>query len=185
MVMLDEPLGAHQGGSVAAPVFNLVAQVALGDFLVQPDEKGFREALISLSNKYESKATEEDSVTGDVIAQVQPEPSPTVTPEPRTQTAPNNAKPKAPELNVSANPAPSELAARRTPPKPTPTPAPKPSGPTSVMPDVRGRGLRAVTQVCTQLNLNPKLMGSGVAFRQTPAPGARVRPGEDCKVEFQ
>jgi hypothetical protein len=54
-----------------------------------------------------------------------------------------------------------------------------------MMPDVRGRGLRAVVQACTQLNLNVKLVGSGIAVRQTPAPGARVRAGDDCKVEFQ
>lgn len=185
VVMLDEPIGAHQGGSVAAPVFNMVAQVALGDFLVQPDDKSFREALVSLSSKYESKLTEEETGTGDVIAQSQPEPLPTVTPEPRVQATPNQPGPQKPELNVSANLAPTELTPRRVPPKPTPTPAPKQSGPASVMPDLRGRGLRAVAQVCTQLNLNPRLMGSGIAVRQTPAPGVRVRPGEDCKVEFQ
>lgn len=188
IVMLDEPMGAHQGGSVAAPVFNLVAQVALGDFVVPPDDKGFREALVALSNKYESKAAEEDSNETTLIAQTPPEPPPiqaVVTPETRRQATPAAAGVARPELNVSANLSPSELAARRAPPKPSPTPAPKPSGPTSVMPDVRGRGLRAVVQACTQLNLNLKLIGSGVAVRQTPAPGARVRIGDDCKVEFQ
>jgi hypothetical protein len=53
------------------------------------------------------------------------------------------------------------------------------------MPDVRGRGVRAVIQACTQVNLPVKISGSGVAVRQTPSPGARIRPGDDCKVEFQ
>jgi hypothetical protein len=175
---------------VAAPVFNLIAQVALSDFVVQPDDKGFREALVALSNKYESKAAEENG-EATLIAQSQTDPPPTVTPEARVQATPNAASDARqgvqvlPGLNASANLAPSELTARRTLPRPSPTPAPKPSGPTSVMPDVRGRGLRAVVQACTQLNLNLKLMGSGIAIRQTPAPGARVRAGDDCKVEFQ
>lgn len=187
VVMLDEPQGAHQGGSVAAPVFNLVAQVALGDFVVPPDEKGFREALVALSNKYESKAAEEDAPDADLIARSQPEAPPVATPEVNSQATPSASNNPRPNVNVSSNLAPSELAARRSPPKPspTPTPAPKLMGPTSVMPDVRGRGVRAVVQACTQLNLNVKLIGSGVAVRQTPAAGARVRAGDDCKVEFQ
>lgn len=187
VVMLDEPQGAHQGGSVAAPVFNLVAQVALGDFVVQPDEKGFREALVALSNKYESKAAEEDAPDADLIAQAKPETQTAATPEMKSLATPNANNGPRPSVNVSSNLAPSELTARRPLPKlsPTPTPAPKLTGPTSVMPDVRGRGIRAVVQACTQLNLNVKLIGSGVAFRQTPAAGARVRAGDDCKVEFQ
>ena len=53
------------------------------------------------------------------------------------------------------------------------------------MPDFRGRGVRAVTQACAQMNLVISLNGSGLAFRQSPAAGAKVRAGETCKVEFQ
>ncbi|HEY6403949.1 MAG TPA: PASTA domain-containing protein, partial [Blastocatellia bacterium] len=54
-----------------------------------------------------------------------------------------------------------------------------------VMPDFRGRGVRAVTQACAQMKLTISLHGSGTAFRQSPAAGTRVRAGETCKVEFQ
>jgi hypothetical protein len=54
-----------------------------------------------------------------------------------------------------------------------------------VMPDFRGRGMRAVTQACAQMNLVISLQGSGMAFRQAPAAGSKVRAGETCKVEFQ
>lgn len=193
VVMLDEPVGAHQGGSVAAPIFNLIAQVALGDFLVQPDEKGFREALVALSNKYEATLAEEEGAEAALIAQAQPIEQPAATPEVTVGATPVAGGKVRAGVNVSSNLGPSELAARRAPPNspPTPAPGPKPSGPTSpsgptnMMPDVRGRGLRAVVQACTQLNLNVKLVGSGIAVRQTPAPGARVRAGDDCKVEFQ
>jgi len=187
VVMLDEPQGAaHQGGSVAAPVFNLIAQTALGDFVVQPDDQGFRAALTALSSKYESKAAEEENKEGIVIAQAQPEVQTTPTPQPKGQATPAAANSLRPGVNVSANIAPSELANRSQPQaKASPTPTPRAAGPTSIMPDVRGRGVRAVIQACTQLNLNVKLSGTGVAVRQMPSAGARVRPGDDCKVEFQ
>jgi hypothetical protein len=54
-----------------------------------------------------------------------------------------------------------------------------------VMPDFRGRGVRAVTQACAQMNLVISLNGSGLAFRQSPPAGAKVRAGETCKVQFQ
>jgi cell division protein FtsI (penicillin-binding protein 3) len=189
VVMLDEPQGsAHQGGSVAAPVFNMIAQTALGDFVVQPDEKGFRDALAALSNKYESKIAEDDAREAAAVAQAQPEqqttPAPQIENRAKNQTTPTVAGSIKHGVNVSANIAPSELA-RRSPPQTKPTPAPNPITPGSVMPDVRGRGVRAVIQACTQVNLPVKLSGSGVAVRQTPAPGARIRPGDDCKVEFQ
>jgi PASTA domain len=53
------------------------------------------------------------------------------------------------------------------------------------MPDFRGRGVRAVTQACAQMNLVISVHGSGLAFRQSPAAGSKVRAGETCKVAFQ
>ena len=38
--------------------------------------------------------------------------------------------------------------------------------------------MRAVTQACAQMNLVISLHGSGLAFRQSPAAGAKVRAGE-------
>jgi cell division protein FtsI (penicillin-binding protein 3) len=54
-----------------------------------------------------------------------------------------------------------------------------------VMPDFHGRGVRAVMRACADLDLKLKVIGSGLAARQVPAPGARVKPGEICQVEFQ
>src|SRR5262249_8308767 len=54
-----------------------------------------------------------------------------------------------------------------------------------VMPDFRGRGVRAVTQACAQMNLVIRMHGSGLAYRQSPAAGSKVRAGETCKVDFQ
>jgi cell division protein FtsI/penicillin-binding protein 2 len=61
VVMIDEPSGQHYGGIIAAPVFNLIAEAALGDFAVPPDDEGFRQALADLSQKY-AKNNEESAV---------------------------------------------------------------------------------------------------------------------------
>src|SRR5262249_38670181 len=61
IVMIDEPQGKHQGGSVAAPVFNLIAEAALGDYAIPPDDKAFRDSLAALSKKYESQSEDGES----------------------------------------------------------------------------------------------------------------------------
>lgn len=177
VVMVDEPVGAHQGGSVSAPVFNMIAQIALGDFAIPPDAKGFHEALAALSDRYEAKAAEDEANEDKLEQNVAPSQPETVAALPAPQTS-------ASREMLSQNIAPN--AARKQ--KPTPTPQPKqalPSGPSAMMPDLRGKGLRSVIQACSQLSLNVRPKGSGVVVKQWPAPGARVRAGEDCKVEFQ
>lgn len=177
VVMVDEPVGAHQGGSVAAPIFNMIAQIALGDFVVPPDAKGYREALLALSDKYESETAEDEANEDKLIAQVLPEAQP---------TSPPNGKDGGAGVTVSPNLKPDrDHSQSQSKPSPTPAQMLSPGGPTFVMPDIRGRGIRAVVQACNQLSLNVKLVGTGVAVKQMPAPGTRVRPGEDCKVEFQ
>ena len=146
IVMLDEPVGLYHGGSVAAPIFNLIAEAALGDYVVTPDDNEFRAALVNLSKKYEAEAD-------------------------------------PPEINRSAtNVSPNVLPTARV----TQAASKKPLAPSyGIMPDFNGRGVRAVMRACAELELNVKLQGSGVAVRQMPAPGTRIRPGDDCKVEFQ
>lgn len=51
IVMIDEPKGNYYGGVVAAPVFNLIAEAALGDFAVPPDEQDFRKALADVTKQ--------------------------------------------------------------------------------------------------------------------------------------
>ncbi|MCI0387444.1 MAG: transpeptidase family protein [Acidobacteria bacterium] len=135
VVMIDEPQGKHQGGSVAAPVFNLIAEAALGDYVIPPDDKAFRDALTALSKKYESEPEDGEAQDGNPLLK--------------------------PAIEI------------------------KPAAPVFVMPNFRGRGVRAVTQACAQMNLVISLHGAGLAVRQSPDAGAKVRAGETCKVEFQ
>jgi hypothetical protein len=144
VVMIDEPIGNHQGGSVAAPVFNLIAEAALGDYVIPPDDKSFRDSLTALSKEYESQSKDGED--------------------------------RGSEIEAVSN----LHSVIRNPQSVIPDGAQA-----FVMPDFRGRGVRAVTQACAQMNLVISLHGSGLAFRQSPAAGAKVRAGETCKVEFQ
>jgi cell division protein FtsI/penicillin-binding protein 2 len=155
VVMVDEPAGAHQGGSVSAPVFNMIAQIALGDFAIPPDAKGFRDALAALSDRYEAKAAEDEA------NETKLEPNIALT-QPETMNALPSPQAAAPREMLSQNIAPD---AGRKQPKPTTTPKPNapsvPSGPSAMMPDLRGKGLRSVIQACSQLSLNVRPTGSG------------------------
>jgi cell division protein FtsI (penicillin-binding protein 3) len=53
IVMIDEPIGQYYGSVVAAPVFSLIAEAALGDFAVPPDNQKFRESIAALAKKYQ------------------------------------------------------------------------------------------------------------------------------------
>lgn len=190
IVMIDEPQGKHQGGSVAAPVFNLIAEAALGDYAIPPDDKAFRDALVALSKRYESQSSEESQSEN-------PQPNSQV--EIRQATPSGNLEETNAGTNKNSNhrptPRSAEVSENLSPligrPKATPSTPPSQnsslndSGPAYVMPDFRGRGVRAVTQACAQMNLALSLRGSGLAVRQSPSPGTRVRAGETCKVEFQ
>jgi len=210
VVMIDEPLGKHQGGSVAAPVFNLIAEAALGDYAIPPDDKAFRDSLAALSKKYESESEDGGSRDGNPLPPPAIEIKPAA-PESKPATAPGSAtgardgaiaqldradrksnerlgkrseSPKS--LGLSENISPLTRNLKATPSNSPPqNSSPNDSAPGFVMPDFRGRGVRAVTQACAQMNLVISLHGSGLAVRQFPAAGARVRAGETCKVEFQ
>ncbi|HEX2490952.1 MAG TPA: penicillin-binding protein [Blastocatellia bacterium] len=149
VVMVDEPQGNHQGGSVAAPVFNLIAEAALGDYVIPPDDKAFRDSLAALSKEYESEGGEgrESEIEGQG----------------------QEIEGQGSKVGAVNNLRTSVLDGAQV----------------FVMPDFRGRGVRAVTQACAHMNLVISLNGSGLAFRQSPAAGAKVRAGETCKVQFQ
>jgi cell division protein FtsI (penicillin-binding protein 3) len=128
IVAIDEPIGLHQGGTVAAPIFDRIAEAALSSYAVPPDADNFRTALAKLEADYRSR-------------------------EPSAEVAPMISRALAIEPGV--------------------------------MPDLQGRNVRAVAHACATLSLKPRFDGSGFAVRQVPAPGARVKPGDLCQIEFQ
>jgi cell division protein FtsI/penicillin-binding protein 2 len=147
IVTLDEPVGLHQGGQVAAPVFNRIAEAALSDYVVPPNIAAFRERLARLEEHAREQAAKDEQAR-------QRDDSPAASNEDGSVTS-------------------SSLVVATLEIEP------------GTMPDLRGRGVRAVVRACANLDLKLKVNGSGVAVHQMPAPGARIKPGEICQVEFQ
>lgn len=50
------------------------------------------------------------------------------------------------------------------------------------VPDLRGKSMRKVIYILNNLNLKPKIEGSGIVFWQFPKPGQIVKQGIVCKV---
>lgn len=206
VVMIDEPAGgSYYGGIVAAPIFTRLAEAALGDNDIGPDDVKYRQSMQGLAQKIASGGPEITVADGDeettglpeaVVAEVAPEPA---RPEPARPDV--RKKKEEGEARVSANipGAMPEMTGKPAGPQPSQRPQARPQatpanrsaavrpddGQFQIMPDLRGRGPRTVAQACAELQLNVKLHGTGVAVSQSPAAGARIRPGEDCRVTFK
>jgi beta-lactam-binding protein with PASTA domain len=52
------------------------------------------------------------------------------------------------------------------------------------MPDLTGKTVRQVTEICVQLGVNPVLVGAGTVREQSPTAGTAVRPGASVIFHF-
>jgi len=157
LVSLDSPVGPHEGGMVAAPVFKRVAEQVLPYLDVPRD--------VPLSAKFLQTAYKK-AVAGEapdledftpVDFSAQPEQLP---------AAPADAKPKEQEATVSSV-----------------TVAVEEGGDIPI-PDFSGKTMRDVTEQCLRLGLDPVLVGSGRASIQTPAAGGKAQRGAKVTVQF-
>ncbi len=183
IVVLDTPKGAHQGGQVAAPIFNQIAQAALGDYGVLPDVEEFRQKMTEAKDALRAKSTPPAEVAPTPIKVVAtPTPSATATPKPSVKPTPT---PSAAKAKATPTPKPTPIlklpAAKSavkveaaTKPVPTKSPAAKPGN----APNVVGRSLREVASLCSQAGLKLKAVGSGTAQSQR-------RVGDTLVVEFR
>jgi len=154
LVSLDSPVGLHEGGMVAAPVFKRIAEQVL-PYLDVPRDVPLSPKLMQAAYKHpeaDDSATLEDFTPVDF--QAQPD------------------RPPAQEKNSQPEPA-----------KPSITVALDEGGDIAV-PDFRGKTMRDVTEMCLRLGLEPVLVGSGLAVDESPADGAKVRRGAKITVRF-
>jgi cell division protein FtsI/penicillin-binding protein 2 len=154
LVSLDSPVGPHEGGMVAAPVFKRIAEQVL-PYLDVPRDVPLSPKLIQAAYKHpkaDESATLEDFTPVDF--QAQPD------------------RPPAQEKNSQPEPA-----------KPSITVALDEGGDIAV-PDFRGKTMRDVTEMCLRLGLEPALVGSGLAVDESPEDGAKVRRGAKITVRF-
>ena len=155
LVSLDSPVGEHEGGQVAAPIFKRVAELVL-PYLDVPRDVPITAKLIQASYRREDLSETSDTSLDDF------------------NPADFSAQPEVHSPKPSAKPEPAP---------PSVTVALDEGGDIAV-PDFHGKTVRDVTETCLRLGLNPVLIGSSLAQDQSPAAGAKVRRGAKITVRF-
>lgn len=178
LVSLDSPVGLHEGGMVAAPVFKRIAEQVLPYMDVSRDiPVGSGGKLMQASYKKQAQAQEqadalEDFTPSDLLLLPdQPEVSAAV-----AEDAANNDF----SANFSANS--SKGSSNSAQPLTLPVTAVE-DGEISV-PNFSGKTMREVTELCLRLRLDPVVVGSNLATDQVPAAGTQVRRGSRVSVQF-
>ncbi|HEX8116804.1 MAG TPA: penicillin-binding protein, partial [Pyrinomonadaceae bacterium] len=156
IVVIDEAVGLHQGGQVAAPVFAQIANQVLPYLAVPPDQLPDVKAPAGQLAAVNGSATVLPTATGGGGG--------TEHEEVGTAGLPVVAEHGAGEVGeiVYAEARESEL----------------------LMPDLRGRSVRDVARICARLGLELEARGEGRALRQSPEVGAELAPGQTVRIEF-
>jgi cell division protein FtsI (penicillin-binding protein 3) len=199
LVILDSPVGQHEGGQVAAPVFARVMQQVLGYLNVTHDVELQREDKRRLLLRAEAREDELSESSPDIIAQEDPPPGVPSPSQHERQPAGGNGNGPQPRLVAAAQSVSAPLSTLR-PPGPTATvPAPVPAtvvptpargtvvldvGNGVVVPDFRGKALRAALEEAESAGIELEPSGSGVGREQSPAPGTTIPLGSHVRVRF-
>ena len=156
LISLDSPVGLHEGGQVAAPVFKRIAEQVLS-YLDVPRDVPLNPRLIQAAYKRQmagEAATLEDFSPTDFSGQ------PDAPPAASNQAEPE-PKSHAPEVTMAAD-----------------------EGGDIAVPDFSGKTMREVTEMCLHLGLEPLLAGTNLAVEQRPEAGTVVRRGAKVTVQF-
>ena len=157
LVSLDSPVGLHEGGMVAAPVFKRIAEQVL-PYLDVPRDVPVASRLVQASynnRKASDRMALEDFTPTDFSGQ------PDQPPAESSAANPKEEKSQPPAVTVAVD-----------------------EGGDLQVPDFSGKTMRDATEACLRLGLEPVLVGSGLATNQTPVAGARVRRGAKITVQF-
>ncbi|HEX2665455.1 MAG TPA: penicillin-binding protein [Candidatus Acidoferrum sp.] len=157
LVSLDSPVGQHEGGQVAAPVFKRIAEQVLA-YLGVPRDVPVGPQLIQVAYKDRNAsnlAALSDFTPTDFAA------LPDLPPAESSGANAGRVIDKAPAVTLAVD-----------------------EGGDIPVPDFSGKTMREVTQTCLKLGVDPFLVGSGLAVSQMPAAGRKVRPGAKLTVQF-
>jgi cell division protein FtsI (penicillin-binding protein 3) len=157
LVSLDSPVGEHEGGQVAAPVFKRIAEQVLPYLDVSRDVP-LEPRLIQVA--YKDRNASNLTALSDF------------TPTDFT------AQPDLPPAESSG------INARSAKEQPTAVTVAVEEGGDVPVPDFSGKTMREVTETCLKLGLDPLLVGSGLATNQVPAAGMKLRRGAKLTVQF-
>src|SRR6266446_1016128 len=157
LVSLDSPVGQHEGGQVAAPVFKRIAEQVL-PYLDVPRDVPIGPRLVQAAYKNREtsdSATLEDFTPADFSGQ--PDQPPAESPATKSKAGIS----QMPHVTVAVE-----------------------EGGDIEVPDFSGKTMREVTEICLRLGLDPIVIGSSLATNQAPAPGAKVKRGAKVTVQF-
>jgi len=157
LVSLDSPVGQHEGGQVAAPVFKRIAEQVL-PYLDVPRDVPIGPRLVQAAYKNREtsdSATLEDFTPADFSGQ--PDQPPAESPATKSKAGIS----RMPHVTVAVE-----------------------EGGDIEVPEFSGKTMREVTEICLRLGLDPILIGSSLATNQAPAPEAKVKRGAKVTVQF-
>ena len=161
IVVVDEPVGAHHGGDVAAPVFSEIADQILPYLDVMPDNGGDAKAP---AGQLASRAAPALLASARAVAGASKEHESAAVEAVKLPEVAQGLTATGGEISEVVYASAGERAL--------------------LMPDLRGRSVRDAARVCSQLGLELEARGEGRAVRQTPAVGASVEAGQTVRIEF-
>jgi len=180
LVSLDSPVGPHEGGMVAAPVFKRVAEQVLA-YLDVPRDLPVNAKLVQ--TKFEPADAAEESSLEDFTAtdfSALPDDVAGETPSAKSRTVATKAETK---VTAAAGTGTAVKSGKSAELLPTVMVSVDEGGDITV-PDFSGKTMRDVSEQCLRLGLNPALVGTSLATGQTPGAGAKVKHGAKVTVEF-
>ena len=186
-VILDSPLGPHQGGQVAAPVFVRVTQQVLA-YLRVPHDLDVNSARQQLMLRAAASAADDD------VAEGSPDHMDWST-EPMNPAAsspvPDAAAPGTNARLVAAADRPGSQQDVAPPLQAPPLPSVPANGTVMldteggvVVPSLIGKPLREALVMAQKAGIELDVVGSGVAREQAPPPGTRIPAGARVAVRF-
>ncbi len=185
LVVLDSPVGLHEGGQVSAPVFSRVTQQVLTYLNVRHDVELQDPKRMQLR----ARAKDTDLAEGSpeyIAGQVEPidvpvpVPAPIAPTETKTTTVAAARPPASPVAStIATSPSPATVI-----PAPTRGTVVLDVGGSVIVPDFHGKPLRSALEEAESAGIELEVSGSGVGQAQSPLAGARIPPGGHVSVVF-
>ena len=198
-VILDSAVGLHQGGQVAAPVFQRVTQQVLEYLHVPHDMQLPPNRQVWLAQNKVKDSDLDESSPDHLGSSLELADAGPVDSAPAPAAPPQAAKPSAAQGAVvpaalrTKETAPQAPSAVSPPASMVADPAKPPSNETVVLdveqggievPSFLGKSVRSSLELAQDSGLELNLIGSGLAREQSPAPGTHVIAGSRVVVKF-
>src|SRR3954470_1613798 len=195
-VILDSPVGPHEGGQVAAPVFKAVAQQTLAYLNVPQDVAADNPKRLLL--RAAAKASDADVAEGS--SEPVPEDmqwaaeGPTSAPSAAPVAKPSPLHPAAHLVEAKI----SRVEMRHAPSQDRDSANTEPAAPPArtngtavvtlgggvLVPSMIGKPVRAALEIAQESGIDIEIIGSGVAREQSPPAGTRIAAGARVAVRF-